>query len=104
MRVAQLALVALIVVPAALLLEGCDGPDIRKTLAQCQLQPGAKGEYENLDPEFLSLCMQSHGYIVDRTLRGVGDAKCGELPFPLILAVCYRRDRWDAEILARLGL
>jgi len=84
---------------AAVLLAGCDGSEARRALAACKLPPEAtvRGGWSS---GYLSLCMQSKGYVVDRNLP-IYEGKCEDLIIPHEEAACYRPDNAVAEWLAK---
>jgi len=91
-----------------LLLAGCDGPNTRKNLAECQLAREARDPSGSWNENFLKTCMQEHGYIVDNNLKGNGGTRCGALEYPQIDAGCYRIDtllgKWLSKLQARRPL
>lgn len=87
-----------VAVAALVLLAGCDGPEIRKNLAQCKLSAPAYAV------GYLADCMQSRGYVVDERKRA-GRRACIAPYNPEIEADCYRSDDWwsDAAAYVRFG-
>jgi hypothetical protein len=80
------------VILIALVLTGCDsGPEIRKNLAQCELNSRA-GDPGNWNDGYLATCMQAKGYVTDDRLESPNKAKCGDQVFKAESADCYRED------------
>ena len=84
-----------------LVLAACDDAEARKNLAECMLSPQAKDRTGGWDDNYLSLCMQARGFVIDNRLTWNG-SKCDDLPYPQIVAECFRTDTWFAEWIAGL--
>lgn len=98
---------ALGIVIWVLTVSGCDsGAAIRRSLAQCELSPRARihdpfGAEAGWDDDYLELCMQARGFVVDDNLKWAATS-CAKLDHPAIEDECYRRDsmigKWEARI------
>ena len=92
---------------AALVLAACDNGGGRQALAQCMLAPEAKDPHGfgegGWKTDYLRLCMQAKGYVLDEHLPGRADLQCGALAYPYTNAGCYRPDNvlakwWYANV------
>jgi hypothetical protein len=83
-------------------LAGCDDPDARKNLAQCELSPSARTATGDLYPGYMTTCMQSKGYVEDENLTGPRNAKCRDILNSDEEASCYRPDNWFEKWLASI--
>jgi hypothetical protein len=85
---------AFLVAIAALALVACDDSGNRQALAQCMLSPEAKDPHGFGEgawkADYLRLCMQAKGYVLDENLPGRTDLQCGALAYPYVNAGCYR--------------
>jgi hypothetical protein len=63
------------------------------------LSPQAKFNEGGWNDGYLQLCMEADGFVIDSELKW-GGANCGSLPYPQIVASCYRRDDWLSQLLS----
>ena len=66
---------------------GDDTPAIKRTLAECMMNPRAQVSPGVWDDGFLNLCMTSKGYRFDTSAGSV----CSDINYPAIFESCYRR-------------
>lgn len=100
----------LFLVPLCGCYEASDDPEARTLLAQCKISPDAHGLGEKQNPymfdlEYLSVCMQSKGYVEDNNLYDFAGVPCSELRLAALSPECYRPDntiaKWLAQVAAR---
>ena len=80
---------ALLVLPLA----ACDnGAGARQRLAQCELEPAAKGVFRDWNDNYLETCMQAKGYVIAKDQTELAGVRCGDTPSPQEEPECYRPD------------
>jgi|WetSurMetagenome_2_1015567.scaffolds.fasta_scaffold749349_1 hypothetical protein len=82
---------------------GCDDPEARKLLAQCELSREARvPNFDHYDWHYLEKCMQAKGYVEDGNLSRADGIKCRDTLWSDEEAACYRSDNTISKWFAHL--